>query len=52
VVKRDYEGEICGRGDTCGSPPNGPVTISGYDKSTRLSDPEELDDASTTLEIT
>ena len=31
---------------------HGPVTISDYDKSTGLSDPEELDDAQSTLEIT
>ncbi|MDD5047878.1 MAG: phage capsid protein [Methanoregulaceae archaeon] len=52
VINRDYEGDIRGKGDTVRITAHGPVTIDNYDKSTGLSDPEELDDASTTLEIT
>ena len=51
VINRDYEGDIRGKGDTCRITAHGPITISDYDKSTGLSDPEELDDASTTLNI-
>jgi len=51
VINRDYEGDIKGKGDTCRITAHGPITIDNYDKSTGLSDPEELDDASTTLEI-
>lgn len=52
VINRDYEGDIRGKGDTCRITAHGPITIGNYDKSTGLGDPEELDDASTTLEIT
>lgn len=51
VVNEDYEGEIKGKGDTVRITAHGPITISNYDKSTGLSDPEELDDASTVLDI-
>lgn len=51
VINRDYEGEIKGKGDTVRITAHGPVTISDYDRSAGLSSPEELDDASTTLEI-
>ena len=52
VINRDYEGDVKGKGDTVRITAHGPITIDNYDKSTGLSDPEELDDASTTLEIT
>ena len=52
VINRDYEGDVKGKGDTVRIVAHGPITIDNYDKSTGLSDPEELDDASTTLEIT
>lgn len=52
VINRDYEGDIKGKGGTVRITAHGPITIDNYDKSTGLSDPEELDDASTTLEIT
>ncbi|KQC16313.1 MAG: P22 coat protein - protein 5 domain protein [Methanosaeta sp. SDB] len=52
VINRDYEGDIKGKGDTVRITAHGPVTIGNYDKTTGLSDPEELDDASTTLDIT
>jgi hypothetical protein len=52
VINRDYEGDIRGKGDTVRITAHGPITISNYDKTTGLSDPEELDDASTTLDIT
>jgi hypothetical protein len=52
VINRDYEGEIKGKGDTCRITAHGPVSIGNYDGSTGIGDPEELDDASTTLEIT
>ena len=52
VINRDYEGEIRGKGDTCRITAHGPITIGNYDKATGIGDPEELDDASTTLEIT
>jgi hypothetical protein len=51
VINRDYEGDIKGKGDTVRITAHGPITISNYDKTTGLSDPEELDDASTTLDI-
>ena len=51
VINRDYEGDIKGKGDTVRITAHGPITIDNYDKSTGLSDPEDLDDASTTLEI-
>jgi hypothetical protein len=51
VINRDYEGDIRGKGSTVRITAHGPITISNYDKVTGLSDPEELDDASTTLEI-
>jgi len=52
VINRDYEGDVKGKGDTVRITAHGPITIDNYDKTTGLSDPEELDDASTTLEIT
>ena len=51
VINRDYEGDVKGKGDTVRITAHGPVTIGNYVKATGLSDPEELDDASTTLEI-
>lgn len=51
VINRDYEGEIKGKGDTVRITGHGPVTIDNYDRATGIGDPEELDDASTTLEI-
>ncbi|HOO54750.1 MAG TPA: phage capsid protein [Methanothrix sp.] len=52
VINRDYQGEIQGKGDTVRITAHGPISIGNYDKATGLGDPEELDDASTTLEIT
>jgi len=52
VINRDYEGDIKGKGDTVRITAHGPISISNYDKTAGLGDPEELDDASTTLEIT
>lgn len=52
VINRDYEGDVKGKGDTVRITAHGPISIDNYDKSTGLGDPEELDDASTTLEIT
>ena len=52
VINRDYEGDIKGKGDTVRITAHGPITIDNYDRSGGLNDPEELDDASTTLEIT
>ncbi|MDI9399068.1 MAG: phage capsid protein [Euryarchaeota archaeon] len=52
VINRDYEGDVKGKGDTVRITAHGPISIDNYDKSTGLSDPEELDDASTTLDIT
>jgi hypothetical protein len=52
VINRDYEGDVKGKGDTVRITAHGPITIDNYDKSSGLGDPEELDDASTTLEIT
>lgn len=52
VINRDYEGDIKGKGDTVRITAHGPISIGNYDKTAGLSDPEELDDASTTLEIT
>jgi hypothetical protein len=52
VINRDYEGEIKGKGDTVRITAHGPITIANYDKTAGLGDPEELDDASTTLNIT
>ncbi len=52
VINRDYEGEIKGKGDTVRITAHGPIHIDNYDKTAGLGDPEELDDASTTLEIT
>jgi len=49
VINRDYEGDIAGKGDSVRITAHGPITISDYDKSTGLGDPEELDDASTVL---
>ena len=51
VINRDYEGDIKGKGDSVRIVAHGPITIGNYDKTTGLSDPEELDDASTVLEI-
>lgn len=52
VINRDYEGDVKGKGDTVRITAHGPITIDNYDKTAGLGDPEELDDASTTLEIT
>ena len=52
IINRDYEGEIKGKGDSVRITSHGPITIDNYSKSTGLSDPEELDDAQTVLEIT
>jgi len=52
VINRDYEGDIKGKGDTVRITAHGPITIDNYNKVTGIGDPEELDDASTTLEIT
>jgi len=52
VINRDYEGDVKGKGDTVRITAHGPISIDNYNKSTGLGDPEELDDASTTLEIT
>jgi len=52
VINRDFEGDIRGKGDTVRITAHGPVTIGNYSKATGLSDPEELDDASVTLDIT
>lgn len=52
VINRDYEGEIKGKGDTVRITAHGPITIGNYDKTTGIGDPEDLDDASTVLEIT
>ena len=51
VINKDYEGDVKGKGDTVRITAHGPVTIDNYVKATGLSDPEELDDASTTLAI-
>ena len=52
VINRDYEGEIKSKGDNVRITSHGPISIDNYDKSTGLSDPEQLDDAQTVLEIT
>jgi len=52
VINRDYEGEIKNKGSTVRITSHGPITIDNYDKSTGLSDPEELNDAQTFLNIT
>jgi len=52
VINRDYEGDIKGKGDTVRITAHGPITIDNYNKVTGIGDPEELDDASATLEIT
>lgn len=52
VANRDYEGDIRQAGDTVKINAIGPVTIGDYTKNTNISDPEELDDAQTILEIT
>ena len=52
VINRDYEGDIKGKGDTVRITAHGPITIDNYNKTAGIGDPEELDDASTTLEIT
>jgi len=51
VINRDYEGEIKGKGDTVRITAHGPITIDNYNKTTGIGDPEDLDDASTVLEI-
>jgi len=51
VINRDYEGEIKGKGDTVRITAHGPITIDNYNKVTGIGDPEDLDDASTVLEI-
>lgn len=52
VANRDYEGELRQAGDTVKINAIGPVSIGNYVKNTNISDPEELNDAQTTLEIT
>jgi len=52
VINMDYEGDVKGKGDTVRITAHGPITIDNYNKVTGIGDPEELDDASTTLEIT
>ena len=52
IINRDYEGEIKSKGDSVRITSHGPISIDNYDKSTGLSDPEQLDDAQTVLEIT
>ena len=52
VINRDYEGDVKGKGDTVRIVAHGPITIDNYDKTTGIGDPEDLDDASTVLEIT
>ncbi len=52
VINRDYEGDVKGKGDTVRITAHGPITIDNYNKVTGIGDPEELDDASATLEIT
>ena len=49
VINRNYEGEIKGKGDTVRITAFSPITVDNYDAATGLSDPETLDDASTTL---
>lgn len=51
ITNRDYEGDIHNVGDTVRINAIGPVTISDYTKNSNLSDPEELNDAQTTLTI-
>jgi len=51
VINRDYQGEIQGKGDTVRITAHGPITIENYDGSSGIGDPEELDDASTVLDI-
>jgi len=52
IINRNYEGEIKSKGDSVRITSHGPISIDNYSKSTGLSDPEELDDAQTVLEIT
>jgi N4-gp56 family major capsid protein len=52
VANRDYEGELRQAGDTVKINAIGPVTIGNYVKNTNIDDPEELNDAQTTLQIT
>ncbi|MHC1593956.1 MAG: phage major capsid protein [Methanotrichaceae archaeon] len=49
VINKDYEGEIKGKADTVRITGHGPISISDYDPAVGLSDPEDLDDAQTTL---
>jgi len=49
VINRNYEGEISGKGDTVRITAFSPITVDDYVAATGLSDPETLDDASTTL---
>jgi len=51
VINREYEGDIKGKGDTVRITAHGPITIDNYNKVTGIGDPEDLDDASTVLEI-
>jgi len=52
VVNTDYQGEISGKGSVVKINSFGSVTIRDYVKGTPIEDPEELDDAQTSLEIT
>ena len=49
VINRNYEGDIKGKGDTVRITAFSPITVGDYDAASGLSDPETLDDASTTL---
>ena len=51
VINRDYVGAINGQGDTVRITAHGPITIDNYNPVTGIGDPEDLDDASTVLEI-
>lgn len=52
VVNRDYEGEIQQAGDSVKINSIGDITIKDYVKNTDIDSPEELNDASTSLNIT
>lgn len=52
IVNTDYQGEISGKGSVVKINSFGSVTIRDYVKGTPIEDPEELNDAQTSLEIT
>ena len=52
VMNRDYEGEIRNVGDTVHINSIGPITINDYVRNTDMANPQELQDASATLQIT